>query len=151
MSDIRGLVVPRAKALVGMAWRPVMARLRPRIEQIATDRIQPELDRLHAGIAELRRDVERTTQELDGHVKWLYDEQRRLAPHLAALETRIAAFERPGSVARLAERLEYAPDEAEEVRAEHARIRARLAAISKYEERLARLEADVAARHEVAG
>ncbi len=151
MSDIRGVVVPRAKALAGLAWRPVMARLRPRIEQIATDRIQPELDRLHADLAELRRDAERATQELDGHVKWLYDEQRRLAPHLAALEARIAAFERPGSVARLAERLEYAPDEAEEVRAEHARIRARLAAISKYEERLARLEEDVAARREVTG
>jgi len=155
VSDIRGVVVPRAKALAGMAWRPVMARLRPRIEQIATDRMQPELDRLHADltglIAELRREVERATKDLDGHVKWLYDEQRRLAPHLAALETRIAAFERPGTVARLAERLEYAPDEAEEVRAEHARIRARLAAISKYEERLARLEEGFAARREVTG
>ena len=151
MSDIRGVVVPRAKALAGLAWRPVMARLRPRIEQIATDRLQPELDRLHADIAELRRDAERATQELDGHVKWLYDEQRRLAPHLAALEARIAAFERPGSAARLTERLEYAPDEAEEVRAEHARIRARLAAISQYEERLARLEEDFAARREVTG
>ncbi|MEU4254113.1 hypothetical protein AB0F15_42650 [Amycolatopsis sp. NPDC026612] len=145
------MVVPRAKALAGMAWRPVMARLRPRIEQIATDRLQPGIDRLNAEIAALRQDVERATQELDGHVKWLYDEQRRLAPHLAALEARVAAVERPGSAARPAERLEYSPDEADEVRAEHARIRARLAAISKYEERLARLEEDFSAKREVAG
>jgi predicted nucleic acid-binding Zn-ribbon protein len=147
VSDIQG-AVSRAKALARAAGRPVVAKLRPRIENIALDRIKPELDALHADVAELRHDMEEATKDLDGHVKWLYDEQRRLAPHLAALEARVAAFERPGSIARLAERLEYAPDEADEVRAEHARIRARLAAISKYEERLARLEEGLAARPE---
>jgi predicted nucleic acid-binding Zn-ribbon protein len=150
VSDIHG-VVSRAKELARVAGRPVVAKLRPRIENIALDRIRPELDAVHADIAALRGEVERATQELDGHVKWLYDEQRRLAPHLAALEARVAAFERPGSMAKLTERLEFSPDEADEVRAEHARIRARLAAISKYEERLARLEEDFAARREVTG
>lgn len=147
MSDFQG-AVSRAKELVRLAGRPVFGRLRPRIEYIAMERVRPELDELRGALHDLRRDVEHATEELDGHVKWLYDEQRRLAPHLAALEARIAAFERPGSVARLAERLEYSADEADEVRAEHARIRARLAAISKYEERLARLEDAVAAKPE---
>jgi predicted nucleic acid-binding Zn-ribbon protein len=150
VSDIQS-AVSRAKKLVRAVGQPVTARLRPRIETIAFDRIRPELEALHADIATLRHEVDKATKDLDGHVKWLYDEQRRLAPHLAALEARVAAFERPGSVARLAERLEYTPDEAEEVRAEHARIRARLAAISKYEERLARLEAEIEGRPETSG
>jgi predicted nucleic acid-binding Zn-ribbon protein len=147
VSDLQG-AISRAKELVRVAGRPVFGRLRPRIEYIAMERLRPELDALRADLADLRRDVEQATKDLDGHVKWLYDEQRRLAPHLAALEARVAAFERPGSVARLAERLEYSADEADEVRVEHARIRARLAAVSKYEERLARLEEAVAAKPE---
>ncbi|MEV6897847.1 hypothetical protein [Amycolatopsis sp. NPDC051372] len=131
------------KRIVREAGQPVMARIRPRIEQIAHDRLRPELDALRSSIDDLRKEVERVDMrcnDLDGHVKWLYDEQRRLAPHLAALDSRVAAFERPGAAGRLTDRLEYSADEAEEVRAEHARIRARLSAISKYEERLARVE-----------
>jgi hypothetical protein len=147
VSDFQG-AISRAKELVRVAGRPVFGRLRPRIEFIAMERLRPELDAVRGDLATLRRDVEQVTKDLDGHVKWLYDEQRRLAPHLAALEARVAAFERPGSVARLEERLEYSPDEADMVRAEHARIRARLAAVSQYEERLARLEEAVSAKPE---
>lgn len=147
MSDYQG-AISRAKELVRVAGRPVFGRLRPRIEFIAMERLRPELDAVRADLGNLRRDVEQVTKDLDGHVKWLYDEQRRLAPHLAALEARVAAFERPGSVARLEDRLEYSADEADEVRAEHARIRARLAAVSKYEERLARLEETIAVKPE---
>lgn len=61
----------------------------------------------------------------------------------------MAAVERPGHVERYAERLEYSAEEADEVRAEHARIRARLSVISKYEERLGRLEEEVHRRAEI--
>ncbi|MFE3177618.1 hypothetical protein ACFXPA_00155 [Amycolatopsis sp. NPDC059090] len=150
MSELRR-AASRVKRLVFRAGHPALVRFHHRVERIVDGRLRPEIDATRSRIDEVRdelraefreelRRVNARCDELDGHVKWLYDEQRRLAPHIAALDARVAAFERPGSPGRLAERLEYAADEADEVRAEHARIRARLSAVSKYEERLARVE-----------
>jgi hypothetical protein len=83
---------------------------------------------------ELRRDHERRTDELD-------DQLRRISGQLVALEQRVADLERPP--------VELAADDADrraarslidEVRLEHGRAQADLAAVAFYEERIARLE-----------
>ena len=70
------------------------------------------------------------------------NELRRLAPHLAALEARVAKLEERETSIRVADSAEV--DQArsliDEIKAEHERIRVRLSAVARYEERLERLE-----------
>ena len=76
-----------------------------------------------------------------GKLDDLHDQVRRISGQLVALEQRVGALERPA--------VDLAADDAErrtarslvdEVRLEHDRTQAGLAAIAFYEERLARLE-----------
>lgn len=137
---------------------PLWQRLRWRIENVTDQRFGPQLDDVrrsiehaHEGIATLRRELDELrvrTDGLEGGANALdgarihhRDELRLMAAQLSALETRVATVERPV----LAETGET-PSGVEEVRAEHARIRARLTAVAKYEERLARVEDTLIAR-----
>jgi hypothetical protein len=95
---------------------------------------------LHAVRDELRGQIDGRYNELDGHFQWHDDELRRLAAHVAAVDSRVASIERPTPGEG------EAPSEVEEVRAEHARVRARVSAVAQYEERLARVE-ETLARH----
>ncbi|UQS21989.1 hypothetical protein L1857_03690 [Amycolatopsis thermalba] len=141
-----------AKKLVKAAGFPVWKRLRWRIEQVTDERFGPRLDHLHAELdglrgelRELRDGVTGRCDELAGHHRWHDDELRRLAAHVAGLDSRLAGLERPATDGS-------APVSAvEEVRAEHARVRARLSAVARYEERLARLEEALSVRVERAG
>jgi chromosome segregation ATPase len=124
---------------------PLWKRLRWRIEDVTEQRFGARIEELsrqldglrgelHAIRDELRGHTDRCVEELDGRYRWHDDELRRLAAHVAATDSRVASLERPapgtGPVS----------SEAEEVRAEHARIRARVSAVAQYEERLARVE-----------
>lgn len=137
-----------AKKLVKAAGSPLWRRLRWRVEQITEERLAPlrtELADARREVGELRDRLTARCDELDGHHRWHDDELRRLAAHVAGLDSRLAAVERPGVD-------DSAPASAvEEVRAEHARVRARLSAVARYEERLARLEEALAARAGSAG
>lgn len=79
--------------------------------------------------------------DLDGRLDDLNDQLRRISAQLVALEHRVGDLERPpvDLVADDAER-RVARSLVDEVRLEHDRTRAGLAAIAFYEERIARLE-----------
>jgi predicted nuclease with TOPRIM domain len=135
--------VNAAKKLVKAAGFPVWKRLRWRVEQVTDERFGPRFDHLHAELEGVRGELRALTgrcDELHGHHKWHDDELRRLAAHVSALDSRLAGLERPGVD-------DSEPKSAvEEVRAEHARVRARLSAVARYEERLARLEETLSVR-----
>lgn len=96
----------------------------------APDEVTVRLNRQHERIAELEREV------------------ARLSPQVAALEERLAAAAAPSAAPDLGAVLSSdAPDAVElleAIRAEHARVRARISAAAKYEERLRQLEEKVA-------
>ncbi|GHF59309.1 chromosome segregation ATPase [Amycolatopsis bartoniae] len=133
------------KKLGKVAVFPLWKRLRWRIENVTEQRFGPQLDdlrrqldglrgELHAVRDELRGHTDSRAAELDGRIGWHDDEIRRLAAHVAAMDSRLATLERPGAGNG------QSPADVEEVRAEHARIRARVSAVAQYEERLARVE-----------
>lgn len=110
------------------------------------DEVTVRLNRQHERIAELEREL------------------ARVSPQLAALEERVAALQVPARVdpdGVLADAAADSPDAGagspdatasspdvaellEAIRAEHARVRARISAAAKYEERLRQLEEKVA-------
>ena len=132
-----------------------MRRLRTlftlRVNESVAWRVAELLEPLKAGLdAEVRRlrgDTDRRLDELDrrlGAVErqadWSANELARLAPQVAALETRVEQKARPTVLAGGLEDLPEARALVDLVREEHARVRARLSMVSAYEERLRRLE-----------
>ena len=132
-----------------------MRRLRTlftlRVNESVAWRVAEQLEPLKAGLdAEVRRlreDTDRRLAELDrrlGAVErqadWSANELARLAPQVAALETRVEQKARPTVLAGGLEDLPEARGLVDLVRDEHARVRARLAMVSAYEERLRRIE-----------
>lgn len=94
------------------------------------DDVTVRLDRQHERIAELEREL------------------ARVSPQVAALEERLAALSASapadqGTVLRSDD--PGAADLLEAIRAEHSRVRARISAAAKYEERLRQLEEKVEA------
>ena len=133
------------------------ATLRNRIDRMIAWRVDRRFDEVHSQIGDLRGRIERIEGRLDevaghGHhlgerldhvaheSSWSANELARIAPQVAAFETRLEQQARPqvytGELADLPE----ARLLVDVVREEHARIRARLALVSAYEERLRRLE-----------
>jgi predicted nucleic acid-binding Zn-ribbon protein len=97
------------------------------------------LDDLRAADAAARAELD----QLGSRVAWTENEMRRMSTHVAAVDERLAGVERSPAPARQVESEEHHEARAlvDEVREEHARIRARLTAIARYEERIGRLEA----------
>jgi predicted nuclease with TOPRIM domain len=139
-----------------------MRRLRTlvtlRVNESVAWRVREQLEPLRARLGEdvrrLRGDLDRRLGELDGRVgslegrldtverqaDWSANELARLAPQVAALETRLEQKARPTVLAGELQDLPEARSLVEVVREEHARVRARLSLVSAYEERLRRLE-----------
>jgi len=140
------------RALLVAPLRPLLHSVQARIDNAlrgaderGEHRVQVAAGELHAALA-----TEAATQhrlrdelraELGGKLDDLHDQVRRISGQLVALEQRVGALERPA--------VDLAADDAErrtarslvdEVRLEHDRAQAGLAAIAFYEERLARLE-----------
>jgi predicted nucleic acid-binding Zn-ribbon protein len=137
------------RALARRTSAPLLNRLWPRVEEIAARHAGAVAGPLRAEIAELRgelrAEVATLHEVLDGlpaRVDWAENELRRLAPHLAAVDQRVAGLERPQVTGE-------ASDEArslvEEIRTEHARVRARLSAVAAYEQRITKVEQAVTA------
>jgi len=104
-------------------------------------RLQVAVGELHEALATEAATQHRLRAELGERLDDLHDQVRRISGQLVALEQRVGALERPA--------VDLAADDAErrtarslvdEVRLEHDRTQAGLAAIAFYEERLARLE-----------
>ncbi|SDC75978.1 hypothetical protein [Actinokineospora iranica] len=166
-----GPVVDRLRDTARLVGGPVWRRLRPRIEAIAREQIAPVAhdagrrnDELAHELTALRDTVrddlmgrvealDHRLGEVGAAVDWLGNEQRRMAPQLAALESRLAELEHRAGRAipsmdadppELGSGLDSGLDSVlslvEEIRMEHARVRARLGLVARYEERIARLE-----------
>jgi hypothetical protein len=122
---------------------PVWRRLRPYVDTVVARRVDLHtrrlLDDLRTADAAARAELD----QLGGRVAWTENEMRRMGTHLAAVDERLAGVERSPAPARQGEADEHgeARTLVDEVREEHARIRARLTAIACYEERIGRLEA----------
>jgi predicted nuclease with TOPRIM domain len=133
------------------------ATLRNRIDRMIAWRVDRRFDDVHHQLGDLRGRLERVEGRLDelggriDHVErrvdpvqheasWSANELARIAPQVAAFETRLEQQARPqvytGELADLPE----ARLLVDVVREEHARVRARLSLVSAYEERLRRLE-----------
>jgi hypothetical protein len=140
------------RALVKAPLRPVLRSIQARVDNAVRDAEARGEQRLQAATAELRaaHDAESAEQhrvrelrlgEVTARVDELSDQVRRISGQLVALEHRVGDLERPA--------VDLAADDAEhrtaralvdEVRLEHDRAQAGLAAIAFYEERIARLE-----------
>jgi uncharacterized coiled-coil protein SlyX len=134
---LRGRLSARTNEAV--AWR-VAEQLDP--VRDAVHRIEEN----HAG--ERLGDLERRLGEFEARLDaveresaWSANELARLNPQVAAFETRLEQQARPEVLTGALEDLPEARNLIDAIREEHARVRARLALVSAYEERLRRLEA----------
>ncbi len=124
---------------------PLLRAAMHRIDQAIRWRVEENAGPLRDEVNELRTELARLRTRAD----WTANEMERLQPHVAALDARVEDLrividdhylridEGDGQVARKV---------LDEIRAEHASIRARLSAAAIYEERMRRLEEAVAER-----
>lgn len=142
---------------------PVWRRLRPRMETIAhraaadvaayaaadaLDRarshaddlagaLRGDIDRVREEIGRLRGDVD----ALRGRMDEAAHHNRLLPEQVAAIEVRLGDLEADRRIADIPEGdADTSRTALDEIRSEHQRIRARLAVVASYEERLGRLE-----------
>jgi phage shock protein A len=136
------------RTLLVAPLRPLLRSVQVRIdnaEQRGEQRLTEAVARLRddqaAEAAEQHRVREMRLGEVTGRIDELSDQVRRISAQLVALEQRVGDLERPA--------VDLAADDTdrraarslvEEVRVEHGRTQAGLAAIAFYEERIARLE-----------
>jgi uncharacterized protein involved in exopolysaccharide biosynthesis len=104
------------------------------------------VEELHVGdrLAELERrlgDIDSRLGAVERESAWSANELARLNPQVSAFETRLEQQARPEVLTGGLEDLPEARNLIDAIREEHARVRARLALVSAYEERLRRLEA----------
>ena len=139
MRRLRTLVTLRVNR--SFAWR-VAEHLDPLKAELA-DRVRSVRDDVDRRFGELDRrlgDLDRRIGAVERQADWSANELARLAPQVAALETRVEFKARPTVLTGELEDLPEARSLVEIVRDEHARVRARLSLVSAYEERLRRLE-----------
>lgn len=131
----------KARANEAVAWRVA--------EQV--DPMKTTVDRLDAENRSHRErlaEIDHRLSVIDGRLDaveresgWSANELARLNPQVASFETRLEQQARPEVLTGALEDLPEARILVETIREEHARVRARLALVSAYEERLRRLEA----------
>jgi len=100
------------------------------------DDLERRMGDVERAVSELRERLDRTT----GTAEWSANELARLAPQAAAFEERLERAARPTVLTGELTDVPEARELLTAVREEHARVRARLALVSAYEERLRRLE-----------
>ena len=113
-------------------------------------RVRDDVDRRFGDLDRRLGDLDRRIGAVEGQAAWSANELARLAPQVAALETRVEQKARPTVLTGGLEDLPEARSLVEIVRDEHARVRARLSLVSAYEERLRRLEERLLQRDDAA-
>ncbi|HEV7189334.1 MAG TPA: hypothetical protein VGN28_15690 [Blastococcus sp.] len=128
-------------------------RLSARTNEAVAWRVAEQVDPLRAELHDLVRrldemhlekrlaELERRLDTVERESAWTANELARLNPQVSAFETRLEKQARPEILTGALEDLPEARNLVEVIREEHARVRARLALVSAYEERLRRLEA----------
>ncbi|SDJ34050.1 hypothetical protein SAMN05192558_108124 [Actinokineospora alba] len=151
----------KAKELLRAAARqigsPVWQRIRPRIETIAaryalqaereaiahsdrtTQAIREEINALRREVNDLRH----IADELRPRTDTATHEVRAMGTQVAAVDERLAILERTAEISTTTDADNgEARALVDEIRDEHAKVRARLTAMASYEERIGRLETD---------
>jgi prefoldin subunit 5 len=125
------------------AWR----RLTGRAAQVELRTVFERLDRQAGRIEKTEQRTQSTAKDAELHVR----EVNRIAPQLSALEAKVEdlrqALEATPRIQGSGD-LEAARSLVDEIRAEHARIRVRLSAVTTYEERLRRIEEKLGLPHD---
>ena len=130
----------KARANEAVAWRVAQ-----QVEPLKTtvDRLDAE-NRSHrerlAAIDHRLGVIDGRLDAVERESGWSANELARLNPQVASFETRLEQQARPEVLTGALEDLPEARSLVETIREEHARVRARLALVSAYEERLRRLE-----------
>jgi chromosome segregation ATPase len=153
MSTTPRAVRTAGRLVLGPVWTRMSARIMAQVEERLEPLRREIVELRHHQHTELQRQLDDHWQRLDrleGRINELQfqldfaiDETRRLEPHIASLEERVTTLDERATeqLAPPADgELDQARSVLDEVRTEHARIRARLTAVAKYEERLGRLE-----------
>jgi hypothetical protein len=149
-------MIARLRSALVTPLRPVVHRVQVRIDnavRAAEERSACHVDEAVARLrderaaaqaaeaAEQHRVREMRLTEMSGRFDELDDQVRRISAQLVALEHRVGDLERPAvDLAADDADLRVARSLIDEVRLEHDRTQAALAAIGFYEERIARLE-----------
>jgi uncharacterized NAD(P)/FAD-binding protein YdhS len=130
--------------------RKLSVRISEAVAWRVADQLDPVRHEIHDHLRRLEDDFGRRMGELEHRIEevrresaWAANELARIAPQVAAFETRLEQQARPEVLTGALEDLPEARALVDVVREEHARVRARLALVSAYEERLRRLEAQV--------
>jgi uncharacterized coiled-coil protein SlyX len=124
--------------------RKLSARTNEAVAWRVAEQLDPLRSELHQGLRGLERRLDDLERRLDGVERqsaWSANELARLNPQVSAFETRLEQQARPEVLTGALEDLPEARKLVEVIREEHSRVRARLALVSAYEERLRRLEA----------
>jgi uncharacterized protein HemY len=122
--------------------RKLSARTNEAVAWRVAEQLDPLRSELHQGLRGLERRLDDLERRLDGVERqsaWSANELARLNPQVS--ETRLEQQARPEVLTGALEDLPEARKLVEVIREEHSRVRARLALVSAYEERLRRLEA----------
>ncbi|HEX3786847.1 MAG TPA: hypothetical protein VHW44_03230 [Pseudonocardiaceae bacterium] len=155
-----------ARSLTRMFTDPVwnrVERIAAKHSALASERADRRFDEVWGRLDGSGRDIDRAHGRLDEVAGWHTDlatefrnlrdrvgklehELSRVGAQLGALDTRVAKTERPAVVTTDGPPPAEAVALLDEIRAEHQRVRARLAAVASYEERIGRLETPQAAR-----
>jgi chromosome segregation ATPase len=144
------------RGIVRRTGEPVWSRLWPRVEAVAERHAAGAARELRGEIAELRTelrgDVAALHEAVDrlsslfGRMDWTEGETRRIGPHVAALDQRLAGLERqPTELITDDDQQREARSLVTEIRTEHSRVRARLSVVAAYEHRITQLERAVEA------
>jgi hypothetical protein len=127
-------------------------KLSIRITQSIAWRVAEQVDPVRAELHEWARrlehrivGLERRLDAVESESGWSANELARISPQVSAFEMRLEQQSRPEVLTGALEDLPEARNLVELIREEHSRVRARLALVSAYEERLRRLEARVLA------
>lgn len=132
---------------------PLRRKLSIRINESIAWRVAEQVDPLRGELHEVVRrldhlnlehrlaELERRLGAVEHESGWSANELARLNPQVSSFETRLEHQARPEVLTGALEDLPEARSLVETIREEHARVRARLALVSAYEERLRRLEA----------
>ena len=114
---------------------PVVRKVKDRVDAAIRWRAAETVD----PVARRAQDLHDWVARVERTAEWSANELRRLAPQVAAIEARLADLDddrRRGAAGGT----DDSRTALELIAAEHERIRARLAAVASYEERLRRLE-----------
>jgi hypothetical protein len=125
--------------------RSVAWRVAEHLEPVRKE-LDQRLQRLDDSVSTRLAALERRLDAVDRQASWSANELARLGPQAAAFETRLEERASPSVLTGELGDLPEARSLIEAVREEHARVRARLALVSAYEERLRRLEERVLPR-----